>query len=207
MKELTSLKEAIKILRNEDEKSEEDASQSRRDGKMLEEQRDEANREVRKVEQAVDRLRKEITKGRMKSDEEREAKDEKILELQQHKAEKEDENRRKHKKSVEEKKLRKKASEAKYRQISDLQPKTTDPNAEPEAAKKHVVKLRQQVEQKDEAKMIREQNRDEYRGLSAAPNTDIPPIAGPVRLSPRIHMPVWPQTVSLARRCRLGPLG
>lgn len=161
MKELASLKEAIKILRNEDEKSEEDASQSRRDGKMLEEQRDEANRELRKVEQAVDRLRKEITKGRMKSDEEREAKDEKILELQQHKAEKEDENRRKHKKSVEEKKLRKKASEAKYRQISDLQLKTTDPNAEPEAAKKHVVKLRQQVEQKDEAKMIREQNRDE----------------------------------------------
>lgn len=214
-KESTSLKEEIKILRSEGEKSGEEASQSRREGKMLEEQRDEANREARKIDHELDRL-EEITEGRMKSDEESQARDKQIFELQQLKAEKEEENRREQEKLVKEKELQAKESEVKYRQVSDLQLKTTDLNAELEAAKKHVLKLRRQVEQKDEAKMTREQNWDEYRqfwGLSAAPSTNIPPIAGPspaprntplVRLSSRVCMPVRPQTISLAQTLKIG---
>lgn len=202
MKESTSLKE--------------EAARSRRDGKMLEEQSDEANREAKKVVQELDRLKKEIAEGMIKSDEESEVKDKQIFELQQHNAEKEEKNKREHDKSVEEKELQEKESEAKYRQISDLQLKTTGLYAKLEAAKKHILKLRQQLEQKDEAKMTREQNWDEYRQfwrLSAAPSSGIPSIAGPppapkntplVRLSPRIYMPVRPQTISLAQKVQIG---
>lgn len=77
----------------------------------------------------------------MKSDEESQARDKQIFELQQLKAEKEEENRREQEKLVKEK-------EVKYRQVSDLQLKTTDLNAELEAAKKHVLKLRRQVSRK-----------------------------------------------------------
>lgn len=67
-----------------------------------------------------------------------------------------------------------------------------------EAAKTHFLKLRQQVGQKDEAKVTRKQNLEEYRhswAFSAASSTDISPIEGPspipsnvplVRLSPKI---------------------
>lgn len=53
---------------------------------------------------------------------------------------------------MEEKELQEKESEAKYRQISDLQLKTTGLHAKLEAAKKQILKLRQQLEQKDETK-------------------------------------------------------
>lgn len=118
---------------------------------------------AKKVVQEFDSLKKKITEGRMKSDEESEVKDKQIFELQQHNAEKEEKIRREHDKSVEEKELQEKESEAKYRQVSGLQLKTTDVHPKLEAAKKHILKLRQQVEQKDEAKMTREQNWDEYR--------------------------------------------
>lgn len=188
MKESTSLKEGIKILRNEDKKSEQGASRSRGDGKVLEEQRDEANREAREVNQELDRLNKEITKGRMKSGEASEAKDKKILELQRHKAEEKEDSRREHENLAE---GRKKESEANQKQISDLQIKTTDLKTEQEAAKNNDVKLWQQVEQKDEAKMAREQNWDEYRQfweLSAAPSTHVPQLLALSLLSDIHHL-------------------
>lgn len=81
----------------------------------------------------------------------------------------------------EEKKLQEKQGDAKDKQISDLQQNDMDLNAELGAAQKHVLKLRQQMEQKDEAKIAREQSWEEYRqfeGFSATPYTDTPPIAG-----------------------------
>lgn len=72
----------------------------------------------------------------------------------------------------EEKKLQEKQGDAKDEQISDLQQNDMDLNAELEAAQKHVLKLRQQMEQKDEAKIAREQSWEEYRqfgGFSATP--------------------------------------
>ncbi len=112
--------------------------------------------------------------------------------------------------------MQEKEREAKDKQISVLQQKTSDLNAELEAAKKDVLKLRQQMEQKDETKLTRAQTWEEYRkfcGFSANPYTDTPPIAGTspaarstplVLLSPRIYMPVRPPTWSLAPKVQIG---
>lgn len=117
---------------------------------------------------------------------------------------------------MEQKKLQEKEGEAKDERISVLQQKTTDLNAELEAAKKDVLKLRQQMEQKDETKKTREQNWEEYRKFwefSANPYTGTPPIAGTspaprntplVFLSPRIYIPVWPPTRSLVQKVQIG---
>lgn len=112
--------------------------------------------------------------------------------------------------------MQEKEREAKDKQISVLQQKTSDLNAELEAAKKDVLKLRQQMEQKDETKLTRAQTWEEYRkfcGFRANPYTDTPPIASTspavrntplVLLSPRIYMPVRPPTWSLAPKVQIG---
>lgn len=104
---------------------------------------------------------------------------------------------------VEETKLEEKEGEAKDKQISVLQQKTTDLNAAPRS----VLEFRQHSGQEGGTKVARGQNWEEYRKFwefSANPYTDTPPIATSpasrntplVLLSPRIYIPVRPPTRS-----------